>query len=476
MPDAVVIGSGPNGLAAAVFLAQAGCSVLVLEAESELGGGTRTAELTLPGFRHDLCSAAHPLGILSPFFSSLPLARYGLEWLKPRASVAHPLPDGPAAMLFSSLDDTAATLDEGGRSYRKLLAPLVEEGAALIGEILSMPIRPRSPLRLLRFGLAGIRSAKRLADRRLQGERARALLAGCAAHGMTPLEMPTSAAVALLFLLAGHSEPWPVARGGSSAIAFALAAYLRDLGGQIETGRPVLSPADLPPARAYLFDTSPRALANIAETALPAAYVHRLRSIGRGPAAFKLDWALDGPIPWKDPACLLASTVHVGGSLEEIAASESAAYRGVKGPPPFLIVVQQSQLDSSRAPPGKHTGYAYCHVPTGSGLDYTEDIEAQLERFAPGFRDRILARHVLSPGALERHDRNLEGGALGGGLIDVLQTTLKTRRDPYLTPNPRVFLCSAATPPGAGVHGMCGVRAARHALRHLRRQPCAPLA
>jgi phytoene dehydrogenase-like protein len=474
VPDAVIVGSGPNGLSAAVLLAQAGCSVLVLEAEEEIGGGTRTAELTLPGFRHDVCSAAHPLGVLSPFLSSLPLARYGLEWVKPKASVAHPLEEG-AALLFRSLDETAATLLEGGDAYRKLMAPLAAQGRELVADLLSMPV-PRSPLRLARFGLAAVRSAKGLADKRLVGSRARALLAGCAAHGMMPLEMPVSAAVGLLFLVAGHVEEWPVARGGSSAIASALAACLRDLGGVIETRRRVRSPRDLPPARAFLFDTSPHALADIAEAALPRLYVRRLRSLGHGPAAFKLDWALDGPIPWKDPACLLAATVHVGGTLEEIAASESAAYRGVKGPPPFVLVVQQSQFDPSRVTHGKNTGYAYCHVPKGSTLDYTADIEAQIERFAPGFRSRILARHVMAPRDLERHDANLVGGAIGGGFVDVLQTVLRARRDPYLTPNPRVFLCSASTPPGAGAHGMCGARAARHALRLLQRQPCAPLA
>jgi phytoene dehydrogenase-like protein len=471
MPDAIVIGSGPNGLSAAVRLVRAGASVLVLEAAGEIGGGTRTAELTLPGFHHDLCSGAHPLGILSPWFSTLPLEKHGLSWIRPQASVAHPLDDGPAVLLHRSLEQTARQLDGDGGAYRKLLSPFLDDARALIADVLNLPGLPRNPLKLARFGLLAVRAATSLA-RRFTGPRARALLAGCAAHSMLPLEQRPSAAIALLFLVAGHTEEWPVASGGSAAIAKALAAYLSELGGELQTGREVVSLKDLPPARVYLFDTSPGQLAAIAGPVLPGRYLRALKRYRHGPGAFKLDWALAGPIPWKDPSCLLASTVHLGGTLEEIAASEAAAVRGEHTAKPFVLVVQQSQFDPSRAPPGKHTGYAYCHVPHGSRLDQTEAIESQMERFAPGFRERILARHTMSPAWFERHNPNLVGGAIAGGVNDLWQTFARpaARLDPYATPHPRIFICSASTPPGAGVHGMCGARAADSAMKQLARQ------
>ncbi|HSK05519.1 MAG TPA: NAD(P)/FAD-dependent oxidoreductase [Kofleriaceae bacterium] len=483
--DVIVVGSGPNGLAAAVRLAQGGAAVTVLEAEDEIGGGTRSGELTLPGFVHDRCSAVHPMGILSPYLRTLPLADHGLVWIRPPLSVAHPLDDGPAVLLRRSLDETAAALDGDGdgaapgpdaRAYRKLVAPFLGDPHGLLADALA-PLRfPRHPIRLLRFGLRGARSAIGLA-RRFRGARARALLAGCAAHSILPLDRAFTGAMGLRFLITGHVEAWPVAAGGSHAIARALASLLRASGGRIETGVRVRSLADLPPARAYLFDTSPAQLAAIAEPVLPARYLRRLRRFRYGPGVFKLDWALDGPIPWRDPRCLEASTVHVGGTLEEIAAGEAAVWRGEHPERPFLIVCQQSLFDPSRAPAGKHTGYAYCHVPAGSTADLTEVIERQIERFAPGFRDRILARAKTTPAMLERENANNVGGAITGGVADARQLFARPalRLDPYTTPHRRLFLCSASTPPGGGVHGMCGYYAAGSALRRLPRIAPGPL-
>lgn len=477
-PDAVVVGSGPNGLAAAVAMAREGASVLVLEGRDEAGGGTRTSDLTLPGFHHDVCSACHPMGILSPFFRSLPLAEHGLRWVKPLASVAHPLDDQPAVLLRRSLEETARGLDADGRAYERLFAPLLGDPHGLLEDILGPLKLPRHPIRMLRFGLQAIRSATGLARGRFRGERARALFAGCAAHSILPLERSLTAALGLVFCLAGHVEEWPVAEGGSSAIPRALASLLASLGGRIETGRFVRSLADLPAARVYLFDTSPAQLASIAAPVLPDGYLRRLQRYRYGPGVFKIDWALDGPIPWRDPAVLEASTVHLGGTLDEIAAAEAAVWRGEHPDRPFVLLVQQSQFDKTRAPDGKHTGYAYCHVPGGSTVDLTGVIEAQVERFAPGFRDRILARHVMNTADLERYNPTFLGGAITGGVADLGQlfTRPVARWNPYTTPNPRVFLCSAATPPGGGVHGMSGYYAARAALRRIERLPIAPLA
>jgi phytoene dehydrogenase-like protein len=467
--DAVVVGAGPNGLAAAITLARGGASVVVLEAAATIGGGTRTAELTLPGFRHDVCSGAHPLGILSPFFRELPLAEHGLEWVRPGASVAHPLDGGSAVLLWRSLERTCEELGRDGAAYRRMVAPFLADPHGLLADVLG-PLRlPRRPRPFLRFGARALWPASWLARAAFRGERARALWAGCAAHSILPLSHPVTSALGLLFSLTAHVEEWPVARGGSIAITRALASHLAALGGVVETGRPVRAAADLPAARVFLFDTDPRQLADIAGPALPAGYVRRLRRFRYGPGIFKVDLALDGPIPWTDPRCLEASTVHVGGSLPEIAASERAMWRGEHAARPFLIVVQQSLFDPSRAPEGRHTGYAYCHVPHGSTVDMTARIEAQIERFAPGFRDRILARHTLAPADLERANPNYVGGAITGGAADLTQlfTRPVARLDPYSTPNPRVWLCSASTPPGGGVHGMCGHHAAVRALRRL---------
>jgi phytoene dehydrogenase-like protein len=471
-PEAVVIGSGPNGLAAAIALARAGVSVLVVEAHAEPGGGTQSRELTLPGFVHDVCSGVHPMGILSPFLRELPLAEHGLVWRHPRASVAHPLDDGPAVLLRRSLDETAAGLGRDGRAWRRLVGPFLDDPQALLADALAPLGIPRHPLRFLRFGLRAAWSANRLARICFREERARALLAGCAGHSVLPLTQPLTAAMGVLFAITAHAVDWPVAEGGSRAIGRALASYLASLGGRIETGRRIERLAELPDARVVLFDTSPDQLASIAGDALPAGHRRRLGRYRYGPGAFKLDWALDGAIPWRDPACREASTVHVGGTLAELCASERDMYRGRHPERPFLILCQQSECDPTRAPAGRHTGYAYCHVPGGSTVDMTLAIERQVERFAPGFRDRILARHVTFPADFERENPNYVGGAITGGVADAFQLWNRpvTRLDPYATPNPRLFICSAATPPGGGVHGMCGFWAAQSALRRLGRR------
>ncbi len=467
--DAVVVGAGPNGLSAAVALAQRGASVLVIEGHETIGGGTRVAELTLPGFRHDVCSAVHPMGVLSPFLRTLPLDAHGLEWIRPRASVAHPLDRSGAVMLYRSLERTAEGLGEDGERYRRMVAPFLNDPHALLADLLA-PLRlPSAPITMARFGLMAIRSARALARSRFAGERARALFAGCAGHAILPLDRLLTAALGLIFTITGHVDDWPVAAGGSGAITRALAGYLEALGGRVETGRWIRCLEELPASRVVLFDTAPRQLSEIAGDALPAGYRRRLGRYRYGPGVFKVDWALGGPIPWSDPRCLEASTVHVGGSLDEIAAAEAGLFRGEHHPRPFLILCQQSQFDPSRAPEGKHTGYAYCHVPAGSTIDRTAAIEAQVERFAPGFRDRILARHTMGPAQFEAYNPAFVGGAITGGVADLFQlfTRPVARLNPYTTPNPRLFICSAATPPGGGVHGMGGYWGAQAALRRL---------
>jgi phytoene dehydrogenase-like protein len=471
--DAVVIGSGPNGLAAAVALAIGGASVHVIEGAGEIGGGTRTAELTLPGFRHDVCSACHPMGILSPFFRALRLEEHGLHWVQPPVSVAHPLDEEPAVLLWRSVEETRLGLGADGASYERLVEPFLQDPHGLLEDLFA-PLRfPDHPFKMLRFGLTGLRSATAFARGRFLEERARALFAGCAAHSVLPLERKLTAAIGLVFCITGHVEEWPVARGGSFTITRALARKLVALGGRLETRRWVRRFDDLPEARVYLFDTSPAQLATIAGSRLPAEYVERLRRFRYGPGVFKIDWALDGPIPWTDPAVLTAATVHLGGTLEEVAAAERAVWRGEHPEEPFVLLVQQSQFDETRAPEGKQTGYAYCHAPAGSTLDLTANVERQVERFAPGFRDRVLARHVMNAADFEEYNPSLVGGAIAGGVADLGQlfTRPVARWNPYTTPNPRIFLCSASTPPGGGVHGMCGYHAARAALRQLDRMP-----
>jgi phytoene dehydrogenase-like protein len=475
--DAVVVGSGPNGLSAAIALAQGGASVLVIEAAEEIGGGTRTADLTLPGFHHDVCSAVHTTGILSPFFRSLPLEEHGLRWILPKASVAHPLDHQPAVMLWHSVDDTCAGLGADRTAYRKLVTPFLRNSAGFFEDVLA-PLRvPKHPAMLVRFGVRAMWPASAYANWRFQQTRAKALFAGCAGHSILPFHRLFTAALGLIFCIAGHVEPWPVAAGGSQAIPRALGSFLQSVGGKLRTGIRVGSPSDLPSARVYLFDTSPDQLAAIASPVLPRRYLTRLGRYRYGPGAFKLDWALDGPIPWSDPNCLEASTVHLGGTLEEIAAAEAVVARGEHPDRPYVLLCQQSQIDPTRAPEGKHTGYAYCHVPAGSTADMTEAIENQVERFAPGFRDRILSRHRMNALDFQRYNPNYVGGAITGGMADVFQlfTRPVARLDPYTTPNPRVFICSASTPPGGGVHGMCGYYAAQSALRIMDRHARQPL-
>jgi len=461
--DAVVVGSGPNGLAAAVALAQAGRSVLVLEARDRVGGGARSAELTLPGFLHDVCSAIHPLAVASPFLRTLPLRRHGLEWLEPPVPLAHPLDDGSAVLLQRSLPGTAAGLDGDAAAWIRLLEPLVADVDAILDDLLG-PLRlPRHPLAIARFGWAAIRSATGLTRARFTEDRASALFGGLAAHSILRLDRPPSAAVGLMLALLGHAVGWPLPRGGSQRIADALAGYLGELGGEIRLDAPVASLADVPPARAILFDLTPRQILDIAGTELPAGYRRTLRHYRYGPGVFKVDWALDGPIPWTARHCGQAGTVHLGGTLPEVATAERAVAAGIHPTRPFVLLAQPSLFDAARAPAGRHTAWAYCHVPHGSRVDMTARIEAQVERFAPGFHERILARHVMDSAALEHYNPNDVGGDINGGLQDLRQLFSRPapRWSPYTTPNPRLFICSASTPPGGGVHGMCGYQAAQ---------------
>jgi phytoene dehydrogenase-like protein len=455
-----VVGAGPNGLAAAVALAQAGRSVRVIEAQETIGGGTRTAELTLPGFRHDLCSAIHPAAVASPFFRSLGLE---LDLIEPPLPLAHPLEGRKAVFLRRSLDETAAALGTDANEYERMLKPLVSRWEELIPELMG-PVAhvPRHPLLLAAFARVGLRSATAVAQRRFETEEARALLAGVAAHSFLPLEYRGSAAFGLVLLLLGHATGWPFPRGGSQAIADALAARLVSLGGEIETSHAVRSLDELPRAALVLCDVTPRQLLALAGNRLPPRYRKRLARWRCGPGAFKLDYALDGPIPWSAPEVAEAGTVHVGGSLAEVAESERAAREGRHAERPFVLLAQQSLFDDTRAPAGKHTAWAYCHVPHGSTVDMRERVEAQIERFAPGFRERVIACTVRNTSELERENANLVGGDISGGANTLSQVV---RRLPYSTPVPGLYLCSASTSPGAGVHGMCGHLAARAALR-----------
>ncbi len=469
-PEAIVVGSGPNGLAAAITLARAGHSVRVYEANEVIGGGLRSAELTAPGYLHDVCSAVHPLGCTSPFFRALPLADHGLEWIHPPVPLAHPLDDGSAVLLERSVDATAQALRGDAAAYRRLMMPLVQTWHVLVGMILAPLLRlPRHPLVLGRFGLSAIWSASRLARRCFRGEHARALFAGLAGHSMLPLDQPISASFGLILGLLAHVVGWPIARGGSQTIASALASYLRSLGGEVLTGTRIDSLDDLPFASAILCDVTPRQLLRMAGKRLPPGYRRQLSRYRYGPGVFKLDYALEGPIPWRAPDCLRAATVHVGGTLAEIVAAEAAVSRGEIPERPFVLLTQPSLFDPTRAPQGKHTAWAYCHVPSGSTADMTARIEAQLERFAPGFLKRVRARHALSPAALEQWNANHVGGDINGGSQTLRQLLVRPvlRPDPYATPRRGFYLCSSSTPPGGGVHGMCGYHAARSALRRV---------
>jgi phytoene dehydrogenase-like protein len=499
--DAVVVGAGPNGLVGALTLAEAGWRVLVLEAASRPGGGLRTEELTLPGFRHDVCATVLPLALASPALRDLTdgAGRPAVGWAHPPVALAHPLDGAPPALLHRDLAATVRSLAEAGpggpagraragraragrrpgghaadadpSGWTRLVGPLAAAGTGLADGILApFDLPPRHPLALARFGARGAWPATVLARAALRGDRARALLAGLAAHSMLDLHRPITAGYGLFLGALAHSVGWPVAVGGSASLADALVARLRELGGEVVTDHPVVSATDIPPARAVLLDLGPRQLRSIYGDALPARYRSALGRYRYGPGVFKVDWALDGPVPWRDPAVGGAATVHLGGTLAEVAAAERAVARGQHPSRPFVLFVQATVADPSRAPAGKHTGWAYCHVPLGSTVNMTDAIEDQVERFAPGFRDRILARHVMGPKALEDHNANEVGGDIGGGTADLRQLVVRpvASTRPWATPLPGVYLCSASTPPGAGAHGMGGLHAARLALADAR--------
>lgn len=467
---AVVVGSGPNGLAAAITLARAGERVVVFEARERIGGGCRSAELTLPGFVHDVCSAIHPGAVNSPFMRSLPLGRLGLRWVYSPLALAHPFDDGSAAFLSRSVMETSLSLGQDARAYRGLMRPIVRNwgkiGPAVLGP-LNLRAIVTHPFALALFGIPALLPASKLASLLFKGEHARGMFAGVAAHSMLSLDTPASAAAALLLGALGHVVGWPMARGGSQKIVDAMAIYLLQAGGEIITATPVQSMEQLPRADTTMFDVTPRQLAGIAGERLPDDYKEQLSHYRYGPGVFKVDYALDGPVPWRAEECKRAATVHLGGTLEEIARAEEAVGRGEHPERPFVLTAQQSLFDPTRAPDGKHTFWAYCHVPSGSTFDMTERIEAQIERFAPGFGERILARHTMSPADVQAYNANYIGGDINGGVQDLRQ--LFTRPTPtwrpYRTPARGIYICSSSTPPGGGVHGLCGYFAARTALR-----------
>lgn len=469
--DAVVVGGGPNGLAAAIVLARAGQSVQLFEARDTVGGGCRSAELTLPGVLHDVCSAVHPLGRSSPLFRELGLEHHGLEWIEPPIQLAHPLDDGSAALVRRDIGETSASFEDAqdARTYERWMGPLTRDWE-LIVETLLGPMRPfaaaRHPIALARFGIPALAPVATLA-RRFRSAQARALMAGTGAHSFLTLRSVMSGGFGLALLVSAHAVGWPIPRGGSQRISDALASVLREQGGQIETGVTVRNLEELPRHRAALLDLSPKGVLALAGDRLRGAYAGQLRRYRYGPAAFKLDLVLDGPIPWRNPALSTAGTVHLGGRLEEVMASEDAVARGRVHERPFVLLSQPSAFDPSRAPAGQHVVWAYCHVPNDWDGDATDAILRQVERFAPGFRDRILAQHVLRPTELEAYNANYVGGDINGGLQHWAQffTRPAVRWDPYSTPDPGLFICSASTPPGGGVHGLCGLHAARSALR-----------
>lgn len=466
--DAVVIGSGPNGLAAAIRLAQAGKSVVVVEANEIPGGGARSMELTLPGFTHDLCSAIHPMGIASPFFRSLPLEQHGLTWIHAPHPLAHPFEDGSAMTVERDLDAMCESLGTDGERYRKTFEPFLPYLNTIFEQTFGPLTGLRSPFLLGKLGWKLLQSADTLRSH-FQSSQAQALIGGLAAHSVLPLDKKFSAGIALMLGLTLHGQRWPLPRGGSQNITNALISYLQSLGGEVVTGLRVTKLSDIPYSHVVLFDTSPRSLAHIAGEKLSRNYREKLHSMRYGPSVFKMDWALDGPIPWTAKGCKLASTVHVGGTYEEIAQSEKDAWEGRTSAHPFLIVTQPSLFDDTRAPHGKHTAWAYCHVPHGSKIDMSETIESQIERFAPGFKQLIIGRSILPPQKIEEHNANNIGGDITGGVMDLPQLLRRPTSllHPYNTPNPNLFLCSSSTPPGGGVHGMCGFHAAETALRVL---------
>jgi phytoene dehydrogenase-like protein len=462
--DMVVVGSGPNGLAAAIELAQAGRSVLVVEADDTIGGGARTRALTEPGFLHDVCSAIHPMAVSSPFFRSLDLSEHGLEWIHPDAPLAHPLEGEPAAMLECDLDATAATLGNDGEAWKRWMKPWLPRWEGLCEDVLAPLGIPRHPFWMASFGLNGFTPALSLARSRFSGETARALFAGLAAHSVMPLDMSPSSAIGMMLGVAGHAVGWPMPKGGSGQLSEALASKLRSLGGEIQTGTRVTTLDELPTDGPVLFEVAPARLADIAADALPLAFRRKLQSFRHGPGVFKIDYALSAPIPWSDPAVSRAGTVHLGGTIDEISASERACWDGKHSDAPFVLVAQQSLFDPSRAPEGKHTGWAYCHTPSGSTKDMTLAIEGQLERWAPGFKDTVIARHTMNSLDFETYNANYIGGDVNGGMPTIDQLFTRPTAKTYRTPNKRIYMCSASTPPGGGIHGMCGFHAAKAVL------------
>ena len=464
--DAVVVGSGPNGLAAAITLQLAGLSVLLAEAKETIGGGLRSAELTLPNFVHDVCSAVHPLAVSSPFFKTLPLQQHGLEFIYPTIAAAHPFDDGKAAALYTSVERTAAALSEDKNAYTKLLQPLTQDWPAINKDVLGPLHFPKHPFAMARFGAKGLLPSTVLA-KRFRTKEAKGLWGGMAAHSIQPLSNIATSAIALVLLISAHTNGWPVTKGGSQAIANALSAYFVSLGGSIQTNTCVRSLRDLPSCHAVLFDVTPRQLLTIAGHNFSSLYAKQLNRYRYGMGVFKIDWALAEPIPFTAEECRKAGTVHLGGTFEEIARSEKATSLGGYTDKPFVLLAQQSLFDASRAPKGKHTAWAYCHVPNGSEVDMTERIESQVERFAPGFRERILAKHVMNTAQMQAYNSNYIGGDINGGVIDIGQlfTRPALRFSPYKTSAKGLYICSSSTPPGGGVHGMCGYYAAKKALQ-----------
>ena len=464
---ACVVGAGPNGLAAAIVLAQAGLHVDVFEAQPAPGGAVRSMALTEPGFVHDFGSAIYPLGAGSPFFSSLPLQKHGLEWIHSPAPLAHPLDDGTAVILERDLETATMQLGPDGKAWRRLVRPFVQNWREFAPEVLRPVVAiPQHPLLMARFGMNALRSAKGIAQR-FQSERTRALFAGMAAHSFLALDEPLSGAFGMVMAISAHAVGWPLARGGAQSITNALCGHLAMLGGRVTTSSRVESFDSLAEYDVILCDVTPRQLVAIGGPRLSDGYKRRLEKFRYGPGVFKLDYALNAPIPWKAPECARSATVHLGGTFDEIAASEKAVRSGKCAERPFVLLAQPSLFDPSRAPAGKHTAWAYCHIPNGSKLDMLEKIEDQIERFAPGFRETILARHVLSPGTIENLDENLAGGDISGGIVDLRQMLFRPTRKLYATSAPNIYICSSSTPPGGAVHGMCGYHAARAALAKL---------
>lgn len=467
--DAVIVGSGPNGFAAAITLAKAGYKVALYEAKDTIGGGMRTKELTLPGFKHDVCSAIQPLGMASPFFRELPLEKFGLTWIQPDAPLAHPL-DDRAVLMEKSLEQTAQSLGVDGEAYKFLFSSFVHNSDKLIKSFLAPLVRiPQHPFLMARFGLYALRSCTMLANQLFKTKEAKALFAGLAAHSIQPLDKPATASFGLVLGMLGHAVGWPIPKGGSQSIANALAEYLKSLGGDIFTNHEVKNLNELPKARATLLDITPKQFLELARGQLPTSYTNALQRFRYGAGVFKIDYALSEAVPWKDKNCLRAGTVHIGGTLEEIVLSECEMSQGRHAERPYVLVAQQSLFDDSRAPQGKHTLWAYCHVPNGSTVDMTEQIEGMLERFAPGFKEIVLAQHTMNSQQMQAYNPNYFGGDINGGAATLLQLFKRPvlSVSPYRTPLKNVYLCSSSTPPGGGVHGMCGYYAAKTALEDL---------